>query len=1036
MTATAQGDDCNSAVAIGPGLHSADGPNTGSGAINNDGGVAADWYSFTAPCTGTVDVHSCISGSDTDLFIYENTCPSAEIETIAADDDGCTLGCCASGVYGLAVTAGTTYYIEWGDEWDNTAFDWELDYLVGGVPQPVISGINGSNLTFSSTDVAWTAAGAETEWVFEYGVSGFTPGSGTILNVTAGADTTMTGLNPETSYDVYITAVGDPCSGGAYSFTTLPVCPIPTGLTTAPLATTSMFDWVAGGIEVEWDVEYGTAGMLLGSGTQAYGIVLGSDTTVTGLTGSTDYDWYVRAVCDLVAPVDTFSLWVGPTAFTTDPTCVAPAGLDTMGGNPFNAGLIWTPGGLESSWNVQWGDAGFTPGGTGSNLVTGVTAFPEMVPGLIPGQTYEFYVQADCGVGDSSTYTGPYTWTQPTFCTDPSAGVFANLTTTSVDFTFTPGGTETDWTVEYGENGFTLGTGTQILTTNTTESISSLTPETSYCFYVQANCGSTPDSSSAWVGPFCVTTLTSCPAPTNLNAINITTTAANLTWQAAGSETEWALEWGATGFMPGTGNSAGGVNPTSTNPYYATGLGVGTTYDFYVQGICGAGDSSVWSGPYTFTTLCGTFVAPYDEAFDVATATPNCWTNTGVEPWSFNVSGGGGPDYGVAGAVDHTSGNGNYAWIDASGGIGTNELISPWIDISALGAGQAGYWIFSNNVNDEVQNTITLDVWNGVNWTLLGEYGGNNGSWLEIVYDIPAGIPGITQFRLVQNENPGGGAGSAFYNDLLVDDFFVRKEVPCVTIDAGTAVAGTICTNDANNLFDALTGYTDGGNGVWYYPNATNPTQSFTATDSTMFLTGLVEGADYNFEYVVTNGCSYDTVAVVYNWSSIPDAGGDGVVTTCPNTDVVLIQELIGAVTFGGTWSDDDATGNLVNGIFYPYAVTPGVYSFTYTVDNGACADDATVLVTVSGCVGIEENTISLEVYPNPVKDILTITNINMNTNFTVDIMDIQGKVVYTESYSGYNGNLEMNMNTVEDGVYIVRLTSEDSIQEVRVVKQ
>ena len=1037
----AQGDDCPNAVPVGPGIYTANGPNTGGGASNvcfGGGATNADWYTFTAPCTGTIDVGSDIdlAQPDTRLSIYSGGCGTLVCED--NDDDGGPGF--TSLITGMPVTAGTTYYIEWDDRWDNFAFDWQLTYLVGGVPQPVITGITGSNTTFSSIDIDWTPAGAETNWTFEYGISGFTQGTGTIWNVSAASDTSITGLQPETTYDVYISDPGDPCTVGIFTFTTLAVCPVPTGLTATPGPTDAMLDWNPGGIEVRWDVEYGTTGFLLGSGTQAYGIVLGSDTTVTGLTGLTDYDWYARAVCDVVAPYDTVSLWVGPEMFTTGQPCADPGNLDTINSDPFNTDIIWTPGGTESMWNVEWGEAGFTLGGVGSNPLPGVTAF-QTLNGLTPGTTYEFYLQAVCGASpdSSSMWVGPFTWTQPIFCTDPTPGNLFNLTTTSVDFEWTPNGTETNWTVEYGVGGFTLGTGMQMMSTNDTVSVTGLTPDTQYCFYVQANCGSTPDSSSAWMGPVCITTPVACPQPTNLNAINITTTAANLMWQAGGSETEWDLEWGTPGFTPGTGAFVGNVNPTSTNPYYATGLNVGEPYEFYVRGICGAGDTSAWSGPYSFQTLCGTIMAPYDQNFDAQLGTPSCWSNPAIgEQWVFDPSGGNGfpdPAYGVAGSVDHTSGTGNYAWIDASGTIGNNELVSPMIDISALTTPQAGFWILSNNITDGAQNTITLEVWNGLGWTLLGEYGGNSANWVEIAYTLPMGIPSVTQFRLVQVVSTTG-TGIPQHNDLLVDDFFVREEVPCPPVSAGTANTPPFCQDGASGpveLFAALNGAD--GDGTFYFPSVTAPTQSFNATGNSMLLTGLTEGVDYTFDYVVNNGCDADTVSITFNWVQTVDAGGDGSVTTCVNHDVFLFQELTGSPNTGGTWSDDDGAGYMVNGIFSPAVVPAGTYNFSYVVDNGTCSDTSVVTVTVEDCASVEENEIILGAFPNPVQDVLTVQLANVDAQVQVDILTVDGKLVSTPVTIN-TGNLEIDMSELASGAYILRVVSEGLTQELRVVKQ
>lgn len=657
--------------------------------------------------------------------------------------------------------------------------------------------------------------------------------------------------------------------------------------------------------------------------------------------------------------------------------------------------------------------------------------------GLNPETTYDFYITANCGVGDDSYTTGPATETTGVACSPVTTLTATNLTLTTADLSWTAGSTETDWTVEYGESGFTLGSGTQVTVTGTpTTSLTGLTEGTTYEYYVMANCTS---GDAVWVGPYTFTTVESCPVPTNLSSMNVSTTSGYLLWQAGGTETEWNIEWGLSGFTPGNSEEEGSVSATTDNPYYATGLTPGTTFEYYVQASCSSTDQSEWAGPYTFTTLCDVMTAPYYQYFDDGQDyVPACWTSTDTDDWESSAFST--PDYGVSSAVDHTSGSGYFMWIDGSGspGIDANGLLSPEIDFSALTSPVVTYWALSNNIDDEAQNTYTMYVTDngGTTWTELGTYGANSADWVELTYAIPSTVSSPAQFKIVANETAVGGY--AFYNDLLVDDFSV-DEAPVCTAEAGTAVGGSVCATDgANgvNLFDAITGYSD-GNGTWYYPSATSPSQSFAASNGDMTLTGMTEGVDYTFDYVVGTGVCADTVSVVFNWSEAPAAGGDGTATTCVSQDVVLVQELTGTVEFGGDWIDLDGATGLVNGIFYTGAVAPGTYNFAYVVSNGSCTDTANVEVTVESCLGVEENTTSsLEVYPNPVKDELTIANLTVEGNATIRIVDLQGKVVYTSVVSDQAGNYTLDVSKYENGVYVVEVISANSTQQVRVVKQ
>lgn len=95
------------------------------------------------------------------------------------------------------------------------------------------------------------------------------------------------------------------------------------------------------------------------------------------------------------------------------------------------------------------------------------------------------------------------------------------------------------------------------------------------------------------------TTAAICNDPSGLNTTIINSTNASITWTTGGSG-NWNLEYGPTGFTPGTGTL---VLNTSSNPITINGLNSITTYDVYVQDTCGVFGSSNWVGPLTFTTL-------------------------------------------------------------------------------------------------------------------------------------------------------------------------------------------------------------------------------------------------------------------------------------------------------------------------------------------------------------------------------------------------------------------------------------------------
>ncbi len=182
-------------------------------------------------------------------------------------------------------------------------------------------------------------------------------------------------------------------------------------------------------------------------------------------------------------------------------------------------------------------------------------------------------------------------------CIDPSALTTSAITAVTADLGWTENGTATQWDIELGTAGFvSTGTPTANNVGSNPYTYTGLSPNTSYDFYVRADCGG---NNSAWIGPFNFTTLTApCTDPSALTASNITSSYADLGWTENMFATQWDIELGTAGFSP-TGTPT--ANNVDANPYTYLGLSASTSYDFYVRADCG-GTTSNWVGPFNFST--------------------------------------------------------------------------------------------------------------------------------------------------------------------------------------------------------------------------------------------------------------------------------------------------------------------------------------------------------------------------------------------------------------------------------------------------
>ncbi len=120
---------------------------------------------------------------------------------------------------------------------------------------------------------------------------------------------------------------------------------------------------------------------------------------------------------------------------------------------------------------------------------------------FVLGQTYtmEAWTTLPNGVADTTTVNDSASSTLTTTVPGVNALTSLNVLDVSADLSWTELGTATQWEVEYGLQGFTQGSGTSTVTTNNPFSLSGLTPNTWYDFYVRSICG--PGDTSTWTGP-------------------------------------------------------------------------------------------------------------------------------------------------------------------------------------------------------------------------------------------------------------------------------------------------------------------------------------------------------------------------------------------------------------------------------------------------------------------------------------------------------------------------------------------------------
>lgn len=551
---------------------------------------------------------------------------------------------------------------------------------------------------------------------------------------------------------------------GAIDFTApLITCADPSGQINSSITDSSAtLHWTDNAGAIQWIIEYDTAGFTIGTGSTVV-VNIDTFTTITGLVGQTDYEWYVRTVC---APADS-SLNFGPGVFTTDCSPVITGYLEDFTTyipecwEEADGQLLPTTV-FTSTTSSDWVSDGYLNVGTTGSArlnIWSTNRFEWLIsPSIDLGNgSSQFQIEFDLGLTDFSG-SGP--------------DVMSADDTLSVVISTDNGATWSSSNVLrlYDANNQPANAGQHVVI-----SLAAYTGNVKIGFYGTSTISNT--DYNVYVDNFEVAPLASCPAPSSQFVSSVTDSSAALRWNENGTATQWEIEYGTSGFTLGSGSIVIVNTDTFTT---ITGLSAQTDYEWYVRAICAPADSSSIVGASTFTTPCMAFTAPYTMDFDTSmTNLPDCWAMNGTDDWEFRNTGTG--HIGNNGTLSGSTASGGYfAWVDDSSPHeqGTT-LESPLIDVSGLTRPQLTFYTISDNEGDPNGNVdFHVDVFDGTNWNdslFFSDTNSLSGAWEQITVDLSTlNITGPIQIRFIVDENNGTG----FDDDRAIDDIVVDQG-PC-----------------------------------------------------------------------------------------------------------------------------------------------------------------------------------------------------------------------------------------------------------------
>ena len=108
--------------------------------------------------------------------------------------------------------------------------------------------------------------------------------------------------------------------------------------------------------------------------------------------------------------------------------------------------------------------------------------------------------------------------------------------------------------------------------------------------------------------------------------------------------------------------------------------------------------------------------------------------------------------------------------------------------------------------------------------------------------------------------------------------------------------------------------------------------------------------------------------------------------------------------------------------------------TYAVIITENSCSDTSACLVVNS--VGVE-NTFSfaIEIYPNPAEEIVTV-DMGANTQVVrVRLINVHGQILHDQQYSS-GSSIDLSLSHLANGMYAVRISSESSVFQEKVVKR
>lgn len=746
--------------------------------------------------------------------------------------------------------------------------------------------------------------------------------------------------------------------------------------------------------------------------------------------------------------------------------------------------LSWSSVVAHTSYDIEWGPQGFTPGGGTSRMVTGLTSATLNIDTLSEGTCYDYYVTAHCAIGPL-TQQGPHTfctlcspsplpyledfntsswdcvllsgspswisyntqWAQAAFSTNINKDFVMDMRDVDVSanarlkFKWSKArsgandafvirarlsGTNTWDTLWYqNSTSFQTNDGAWTIFPGSGESELIILDSAMYTGQIvsfQLLAHTSNSGADLFIDDFLVEAIPSCEKPQNGGNIPGTeTTSSGAIYFTPGGATDFNLSYGDTSVV--SSPEAGQYLMNLTNDTVSlSSLQPNTVYNVWVRDSCGVGDVSEWFGPIQFETECLPVTMPYSEDF-------GAWPPSCTELKVFPGGWGGAWDEEAGWARAATRQEGYRTVMEMPAIILTDraKLEFKWSHMYISWALDEFY------VLSRFNSAATWDtLWSRTGSAFESNDGAgmfNPGTGVLETINIPNGAAGDTLY-IRFHDVPGDGP-----NTYLDDVYVGRRATVCDT--ASNVVATAIACDEV------MLDWTDGQDSslVEYGPAGfVSGTGTYLMDTGSVTIPGLMPGTAYDF--YVGSVCGPDTLWANVSSATTPDSPKPSATVSSSRLNVNATTAEYSFVASGSDidsvyWDFGNATAN-GDSVSMSFS-SNGPVSVSVTASNGCGDTTFTYSTTIMG-ISVEENelTRSLRIYPNPSDGVLTVQfGLDTEEEVALTVINGLGQPVRVEELgrvTSFNGQLDLS--DLPLGVYLIQVSTGTHVLYQRVTLQ